>query len=276
MHAPLVDALPATARVVNTSMGAGVGLAGYDPIAAVAPGDPVFVTLYWRCDQRVDQDLYGSVQLFSGERKIAQADQALGTGSFPDLPTSAWQPGQLIRDTVFLQLPATGDAPLALSALLIVYERSTGRRIGETTFGLVPVTARASIVLPASAVASGARVGTAVLLGYELVGRDLVLYWEAGAQMAGDGVVFVHLFDAQGNFVAGADGRPRNGLYSTLAWQLREGISDAHGLPDVPAGNYAVMIGMYDAVSQLRFDVVEAGGRNAPDGVLSLGVVALP
>ncbi len=276
MQAPLVDALPATAHVVNTPIGAGVGLAGYEPIAAVAPGDPVFVTLYWRCDQKVDQDLYGSVQLFSGERKIAQADQALGTGSFPDLPASAWQPGQLIRDTVFLQLPATGDAPLALSALLIIYERSTGRRIGDTTLGLVPVTARAAVGLPASAVASGARVGTAVLLCYELVGRDLVLYWQAGAQMAGDGVVFVHLLDAQGNFVAGADGRPRNGLYSTLAWQLGEGISDAHGLPDVPAGNYVVLIGMYDAVSQLRFDVVEPGGRNAPDGFLSLGVVALP
>lgn len=276
MNAPLVDAVPATARVVNAPMGNGIGLAGYEPIAAVAPGEPLFVTLYWRCDQKVDQDFYGTVQLFSGERKIAQADQPLGTGSFPDLPSSAWQPGQLVKDTLFLQLPTTADAPLSLSALLIVYERSTGRRIGDTTLGLVPVTARAAVVLPSGAVASGARIGTAVLLGYEIVDRELVLYWEAGAQMAGDGVVFVHLFDAQGNFVGGADGRPRSGLYSTLAWQIREGIIDAHGLPDVPAGNYGVKIGMYDAASQVRFDVVDAGGRNAPDGLLSLGVVAIP
>ena len=276
MTAPLVAAVPATARAVNTPMGEGIGLAGYEPLLAVAPGDPLLVTLYWRCDQKVTQDFYSTVQLFSGERKIAQADQPLGTGSFPDLPSSAWQPGQLVKDTVVLQLPSTADAPLSLSALLIVYERSTGRRIGDTVLGLVPVTARAASVLPASAIVSGARVGTAVLQGYEIVGRELVLYWEAGAQMDGDGVVFIHLFDAQENFVAGADGRPRDGSYSTLAWQLHEGIIDAHRLPDVPAGNYHVKIGMYDAVTRVRFDVVDTGGRTAPDGLLPLGVVAVP
>lgn len=175
-----------------------------------------------------------------------------------------------------MQLPSTADAPLSLSALLIVYERSTGRRIGDTVLGLVPVTARAASVLPASAIVSGARVGTAVLQGYEIVGRELVLYWEAGAQMDGDGVVFIHLFDAQENFVAGADGRPRDGSYSTLAWQLHEGVIDAHRLPDVPAGNYHVKIGMYDAVTEVRFDVVDTGGRTVPDGLLPLGVVAVP
>ena len=275
MTPPLVDAVPATARAMNTPIGEGIGLAGYEPLVAVAPGDPLLVTLYWRCDQRVAQDFYGTVQLFSGERKITQADQPLGTGSFPDLPSSAWQPGQLVKDTVFLQLPPTADAPLSLSALLIVYERSTGRRIGDTTLGLVPVTARAASVLPSNAVVSGARVGTARLHGYEIVGREPVLYWEAGVQRAVDGVVFIHLFDAKRNFVAGADGRPRNGSYSTLAWQLREVIIDAHGMPDVPKGSYFVKIGMYDAVTQVRFDVVDGSGRSVPDGLLSLGVIAV-
>ena len=89
-------------------------------------------------------------------------------------------------------------------------------------------------------------------------------------------MVFVHLFDAQGNFVAGADGRPRNGGYSTLAWQAREGIVDAHSLPDVPAGTYMLKIGMYDAVTQVRFAVRAADGAVLPDDILPLGSIAIP
>ena len=130
--------------------------------------------------------------------------------------------------------------------------------------------------LPAGAIESGAHIGSAVLRGYAIQEKNLVLYWEAGERAAGDGVVFVHLFDAQGNFVAGADGRPRNGGYSTLAWQAREGIVDAHSLPDVPAGTYMLKIGMYDAVTQVRFAVSAADGAVLPDGILSLGAITMP
>ncbi|MDA1278241.1 MAG: hypothetical protein O2960_29955 [Verrucomicrobia bacterium] len=84
------------------------------------------------------------------------------------------------------------------------------------------------------------------------------------------------MFDAQGNFVAGADGRPRNDGYSTLARQAREGIVDAHSLPDVPAGAYMLKIGMYDASTQARFAVSAADGAVLPDGILPLGTIAIP
>ena len=234
------------------------------------------MTLYWWADQRLLQDYFWTVQLFSGDRKIVQADQALGTGSYPDYPSSAWQAGQIIEDTLYMQLPTDVAQPVALSAVVIVYERDSGRRVGETVLGLVPVTSRTASGLPASASLSGAHVGTAVLQGYAIEEQSLVLYWQAGQRMAGDGVVFVHLFDAQGNFTAGADGRPRSGGYPTLAWQAGEGIVDAHRLPEVPAGNYTIKIGVYDAVTQMRFDITDAGGQKVPDGILSLGVLAIP
>jgi len=36
------------------------------------------------------------------------------------------------------------------------------------------------------------------------------------------------------------------------------------------------MIGVYDAVTQVRFDITDAGGQKVPDGIPSLGVVAIP
>ena len=58
--------------------------------------------------------------------------------------------------------------------------------------------------------------------------------------------------------------------------QVRDGIVDAHSLPDVPAGTYMLKIGMYDAGTQGRFAVSSADGAVLPDGILSLGSVALP
>ena len=58
--------------------------------------------------------------------------------------------------------------------------------------------------------------------------------------------------------------------------QAREGIVDAHSLPDVPAGTYMLKIGMYDLVTQVRFAVSAAGGAVLSDVILSLGAIARP
>ena len=53
-------------------------------------------------------------------------------------------------------------------------------------------------------------------------------------------------------------------------------VFDAHSLPDVPAGAYMLKIGMYDAVTQVRFAVSAANGAVLPDGILPLGSIAVP
>ena len=58
--------------------------------------------------------------------------------------------------------------------------------------------------------------------------------------------------------------------------QAREGIVDAHSLSDVPAGSYMLKIGMYDAVTQVRFAASAADGAVLPDGILPLGSIAIP
>lgn len=61
-----------------------------------------------------------------------------------------------------------------------------------------------------------------------------------------------------------------------VRWQAREGIVDAHSVPDVPAGAYMLKIGMYDAVTQVRFAVSAADGTVLPDGIFPLGTIARP
>jgi hypothetical protein len=115
-----------------------------------------------------------------------------------------------------------------------------------------------------------------VLSAYTIQNRTLRLYWQAGTPLGADEVIFVHYFDASGTFVSGTDTRPRNGLYSTLAWQAGEGVVDDHPLPDgLAAGTYMVKVGMYDAGTQARLPVTDAGGAAVTDGELTLGAVVV-
>jgi 4-amino-4-deoxy-L-arabinose transferase-like glycosyltransferase len=275
MDRPVVSGLPSTATRLNVAIDDSLILVGYESLPVVAPNDPFFITLYWQANQSVSQDYYTTVQLFSGDTKVIQADQPIGTGSFPDYPTSRWQPGQIIRDSLYMQMPKDAPTPVALSVLVAAYDRDTQTRIGETTFGVLPLTQHESITLPAKAVIVNAHLGAATLNAYAIKDQTLTLYWQAGEQVNQDGIVFVHIFDSQGNFVAGNDSRPRNGLYTTLAWQVGEGIVDEHVLPAVPAGDYTIKIGMYDAVTQNRFAVTAANGETLPDGVLPLGSITI-
>jgi 4-amino-4-deoxy-L-arabinose transferase-like glycosyltransferase len=276
MSRPILAALPVSARPLNAPIGDSLTLLGYDPLPAVKPGQPLFVTLYWQSSKPITKELFVTIQLFGGDLKVAQGDQAIGAGGFPDYPTTQWSPGQIIRDSLLIELPDDAPTPLALNVLVAGYDREAAERTGETTFGPLPLTNAEPLALPTDAQPLNAAIGAATLLGYRTTSTTLTLYWQAGAPMAEDGVVFVHLFDSANRFVAGKDSRPRNGLYSTLAWQEGEGIVDEHTLPDAPPGEYTLKIGMYDAATQNRLPVVNANGETLPEGVLTLGTITRP
>lgn len=276
MSRPIVTVLPASATPLNASIGDSLTLLGYDPASAVKPGQPLFITLYWQNTKPIAKDLFSTVQLFGGDLKIAQGDQAIGAGGFPDYPTSQWKPAQIIRDIVLIEIPEDAPAPLALTVLVAGYDRDAGARTGETTFGVIPLTEAAPLTLPPDVQPVNAKVGTATLVAYQVTSTALTLYWQAGPAMPEDGIVFVHLFNSANQFVAGKDSRPRGGLYSTLAWQEGEGIVDEHTFPEAPPGEYTLKIGMYDATTQNRLPVVNANGETMPDGVLTLGKITKP
>jgi len=112
---------------VHASLGAQAELVGYalSP-AAVRPGETLRVTLFWQARQWIAQDYTVFVHLVDSQgQRWAQHDGPPQDGA---LPTSAWNPGELLRDehllTVDTQAPP-GDYRLAIG----LYDPATLQRL---------------------------------------------------------------------------------------------------------------------------------------------------
>jgi hypothetical protein len=119
------------------------------------------------------------------------------------------------------------------------------------------------------------------LLGYDLsVSEDqpirtgsrvgLYLYWQTTELLTESLKVFVHLFDPQGNLVTQHDSLPAMWTYNTKDWKPGEVIVDFHWMkvpPDVEAGEYTVVAGLYNEGSGKRWPVLGASGRFAGDHI---------
>jgi hypothetical protein len=102
----------------------------------------------------------------------------------------------------------------------------------------------------------------------------LALRWESLRPMDYDYQVFVHLLNAQDEKLAQRDGQPVQWLRPTSTWHPGEKIIDRYGmiLPnDLPAGSYAIAIGLYDPVSGQRLPI-SAGPR---DYAIELGPIVV-
>jgi len=107
-----------------------IRLIGYDLDAAVyRPGDIVYLQLWWACDTPVARDWKVFTHLLGppradGNLLWAGQDAEPGQGS---VPTSTWQPGEVILDEYQLRLPE--DAPPGEYWLEIgLYEAAGGER----------------------------------------------------------------------------------------------------------------------------------------------------
>jgi hypothetical protein len=84
------------------------------------------------------------------------------------------------------------------------------------------------------------------------------LLWRSLRRVDTDYTVFVHLIDAHERVWAQQDTHPVGGSRPTSSWEPGEEISDNHGLalpPDVPAGEYRIELGLYDATTARRLTV---------------------
>lgn len=77
----------------------------------------------------------------------------------------------------------------------------------------------------------------------------VVFYWQALEPATADYSALVHLVDAQGHVVAQADGYAVNNTRPLSSWQSGEMIFDTREIllpPNLPAGNYSILVGWYD------------------------------
>ena len=251
----------------------------------VTPGNPIHVTLDWRCLAPLETSykLFIHVLGYDGER-LTQLDTIPYRGRFA---TVLWQPGQEFRDEYDLFI--TGKARPSLGRIQIGFFpwddpgnrlsafTQDGQLIGDhvdlAPFKIAPRTNERPAMSNATHVEFG---DVATLIGYDLqpvpahAGEPLTwtLYWEAKMPPGVDYTVFVHVLDRAANIVAQQDMPPQGGNYPTSIWATGEFIADPRTLTlpeDLPAGTYALAVGWYEPGSGQRLPAT-AAGQPVPDG----------
>lgn len=112
----------------------------------------------------------------------------------------------------------------------------------------------------------------AALTGYDLDLRwnspggvvVVTLYWQALDTVNLPYKVFVHLEDGTGRTWAQADDFPACGTRTTRSWRTGQVVTDRHvvALPaDIPPGEYALQVGLYEPQTEQRMDWLDALGN---------------
>lgn len=143
-------------------------------------------------------------------------------------------------------------------------------KAGEQWYGQVRLATYAA-ARPASEPVTrlDARFGEHIALdGYALAATEarpgdilqLTLFWRTDAALAERYKVFVHLYaEVNAPPVAQTDSEPGGGLVLTTIWQPGQWIADNHGLlipPDLPPGEYRLMLGLYNIENGERLPLV--------------------
>jgi 4-amino-4-deoxy-L-arabinose transferase-like glycosyltransferase len=156
------------------------------------------------------------------------------------------RPDGLIVSRHTLSLPA--GLPRGTYGLLV-----DGRPLGE-------VDARRAALPPLDVRLDADFGGQVRLAGYafDSAAARLRLVWQAAPHAAADYTVFVHVVDAAGQRVAGADAQPP---VPASQWGRGEVIVDEHSLPlaGLPAGEYHLVVGLYRPDTGARLPVADSG-----------------
>jgi hypothetical protein len=158
-------------------------------------------------------------------------------------------------------LPVPADLPRGSYGLLV-----DGRPLGE-------VAARRVALPPLDARLDADFGGQVRLAGYtfDSAAARLRLVWQAAPHAAAphipaDYTVFVHVVDAAGQRLAGADAQPP---VPTSQWGRGEVIVDERSLSlaGLPAGDYRVVVGLYRPDTGERLPVSDSGGAPLGDSL---------
>ncbi len=286
------DDLPSISHPLDVRYGDEVALRGYDlDRTDVHPGETLRVTFYWEVLQPIERDYSVFVQLFGREQRgIGQRDTYPGLGN---LPTSQWQPGTIVVDTVPVPVSPEAEAPALVRIDAGLYELETltrlpasdaaGRPVGST-IGTVRLLPWQTPVYTPSRVVDFNLGDQVTLTGYTVEmlppdqrRLDVTLYWQAQRRPDMDYVVFLHLVDAQGRLVQQKDEQPLAADYPTSHWMPAEPVADRHqiSLQGVAPGRFELWVGMYDLGSGQRLPVYDAAGRRLADDRISLGTIVV-
>ena len=283
LSAPVVGEAEVPNRL-GTTLGGKVKLVGYEYTPPQA-GTEGRVKLFWQAlTPLLDYRVFLHVIDQAGNM-WAQHDGPPAAGAYP---TTLWPPGRIIVDEHPLNLPAL-IPPVSYRLEVGMYESGSMRRLGKEGDDLA--------VIPGFAVARGHSQAPPVetplsavfesrvaLLGYDYGGAKegdslhFTLYWKSLGRIDTDYTVFVHLLDKEGNLRAQGDYPPVHGIFPTSQWQPGDVVRDERVValpPDLPPGDYSLIIGLYDPGNGQRLRVETCCSEATGQDKLELLVVPL-
>lgn len=261
------DALPALLPTTADFGGARLLGATLDR-EAPRVGDRARLTLFWQAVGRLaDEEV--SVVVRDGATVVHEWRGRPVDGTYP---TSAWKPGEVVRDTWDLQIPASlPAASLELAAGLAPPGRPAGQHVALARLTVQPIARQWAE--PSVRTRQEARLGeVARLVGYDLRTRrlkpgdtvELTLYWQALAEGSDNYRVSVQLIAADERVVAQQDAEPAQGRRPTAGWVGGEYVEDGHRLRvprETPRGRYRLAVALYRTEDGQRLADAEGAER---------------
>jgi hypothetical protein len=124
------------------------------------------------------------------------------------------------------------------------------------------------------------------LVGYDLAPTrlasgdrlSLALHWQAIDQPVADYTVFTQLIGPDGLVWGQKDNQPQEGRYPTTVWNVGDKVVDRYELQlkeGAPAGEYRLLVGMYDLTTGERLSATQADGNRLPDDAVTLANITV-
>ncbi|MCS7179407.1 MAG: hypothetical protein N0A03_09105, partial [Anaerolineae bacterium] len=267
---------------LRAQFGDAIRLLGYD-LSARPEKRFLDVTLYWQAMAPITDDYVMALQLVSpipGDDTLRWTyDSWPGRGNYP---TTAWRPGEVVRDRYRFHLPAADFPTQAWDLQVVLYRPETGAlpvsldgtpvggrlRLGRFRLpGLTPTCPESDRLTAEVRLDEKVALTHAGVLA-ERDGTRVVLCWQSLAPLPGDYHVFVHLYDSSGTLLAAGDGPPMGGAFPSSLWKPGDVVLDVHRLPPLVEGG-RVAVGLYRWEDGVRLPVT-IGGISIPDAAVPI------
>lgn len=247
----------------------GLSLAAYHVSATtLTPNAPLVVTLYWRAERPIMQDL----QLFT-QVLDRQNNMVAGVHDWPLRGTyrpNAWRVGEWVPLSYAFEMPADlppGEYRLLTGVFDIVRQARVPLSKGEDAAFVTRLKAPLAAPLFEPARPGSAEFGGMLRLrGYTLTSSGVRLLWQAIRPPDFDYTLFVHALDSAGNLIAQADTEPLGGQYPTSIWEAGETVPMDVTLA-LPPETASVRLGWYRWDTGARLPATEAGQRLPEDAL---------
>ena len=257
-----------------------IELVGYDPTTSrVQPGESLHVRLFWRALKPANEPLELSLHLLNRDNQVTTVRGDLFQHKY-----SGWAWPEGIFSTEWT-VPISANVEPGMYTLQVEVTQTrfaytlpartwAGELIPAVSLGMfkVGVPAPSAAELQAAHKTNVRWNDQIELIAYALDSRttragdtlNITLYWRSIAKSDKEYTIFVHLLDAQGNVRAQRDAPPRAGTYPTSIWDVGEIVRDEYVLElprDLVAGEYRLVVGLYEYPSLARLSVTDTIGN---------------